>query len=394
MAFFDRFLDYFRSTSTLANPAPWLFDALGARPSAAGINVTPENSLEVTSVWAAVRMISSTLATIPLRVYRHTNEGKEVDRHHPIYRLLHDRPNPEMSSFVYREVMAAHLLLFGAHYSEIELNGKGEPVALWPIYPSSVRITRLTDGSKLYMVIVDGQEVALPAERVLHIPGFSLDGVNGLIPIHMGREAIGGAKGVEQFGNSFFGRGAVPLTAITVPTGNLSEEQKSDIRKGWAGQHGGTAVLTGGMTANVLGIAPEHAQMLETRKFSVTEVARLFLIPPPLLMDLERATFSNIEHQAMQYVTHCIAPWAKRIESELNYRLFTDASRFAEFDLRGLMRGDSAARAAYYREMVNLGVMSINEVRALENMNAIEGGDMPRVQLNTVAIDEEDNDEG
>ncbi|HEX7119403.1 MAG TPA: phage portal protein [Longimicrobiales bacterium] len=377
-------------STPLSAPADWLWDAFGARKATTGVRVTPENALETTTVWAAVRMISSTVATLPLVTYRHTDAGKERAREHPVYDLLHSRPNPEMSSFIWREMTMAHLLLYGNAYAEIERNGRGDPVALWPLFPTNVRWERI-GGEKVYIVRVEGQEVPLPAENILHIPGFSLDGHTGLFPIDLARNSIGLAKATEEFGASFFGNGAAPSGVLTHP-GKLGPEGAANLRESWQKLYGGlsnaqrVAILEEGMQWNPLGVPPEHAQFLETRKFSVSEIARIFLIPPHLIGDLERATFSNIEHQSIQYVTHCIEPWTRRIEQEINYKLFDDRSHFAEFVLEGLLRGDSAARSAYYREMVNIGALTINEVRELENMNRIEGGDTPRVPLNTAPL--------
>jgi HK97 family phage portal protein len=385
-----------RSTSTLANPAPWLFDALGAKSAASGVSVTPENALDVTAVWAAVRMISSTLATLPLVTYRRTDGGKERAPGHPNYRLLHDRPNPEMSSFVWREMGAAHLLLYGDFFNELERNGKGDVVAIWPLHPVNVRTERLQNGTKVYIVRVDGQDVPLAAENVLHVPGFSLDGQGGLIPVHLARNAIGLAKATEEFGSRFFSNGAAPSGVLSHPA-KLGKDGQELLRNSWNALYGGLsnaqriAILEEGMTWAPLGIPPEHAQFLETRKFSVTEIARLFLIPPHMIGDLDRATFSNIEHQAIQYVTHCAEPWTRRIELEINHRLFgDDPVHFSEFVLEGLLRGDSTARGNFYAQALNAGWMTPNEVRERENLNRIDGGDVPRVPLNTAPIGGDD----
>jgi HK97 family phage portal protein len=379
----------------LSDPDSWLWSALGARTSATGVAVTPETSLQTTSVWAAVRLISSTLATLPLPVYKRIDSGKEKALEHPLYRLLHDRPNPEQSSFIWREQMLAHLLLYGNYYAEIERNGRGEPVGLWPLLPTQVRIQRVGD-KKLYLVRVlttTGltEEVTLSPENVLHIPGFSLDGCLGLIPVSLATNAIGLASATESFGSSFFGNGASPSGVLSHP-GKLGKQAADNLRTSWAALYSGLtnaqriAILEEGMQWNPLGVPPEHAQFLETRRFQVSEIARVFGIPPHLIGDLDRATFSNIEAQGIEFVTYCLAPWAKRIEQELNYRLFADSSLFAEFVLDGLLRGDSAARAAYYTAMANIGVLSINEIREKENLNRIDGGDAHLVPLNMAPL--------
>jgi HK97 family phage portal protein len=243
----------------------------------------------------------------------------------------------------------------------------------------------------VYVVRVKGDEVTLPAENVLHIAGFSLDGCTGLIPTTLAKNAIGLARATEDFGSSFFGNGAAPSGVLSHPA-KLGKEATDNLRASWSALYSGLtnaqriAILEEGMTWTPLGVPPEHAQFLETRRFQVSEIARVFLIPPHLIGDLDRATFSNIEQQSIEYVTYCILPWARRIEQELNYRLFNDRSQFAEFVLDGLLRGDSASRAAFYTSMSNIGALSINEIREMENLNRIEGGDIHRVPLNTAPL--------
>jgi HK97 family phage portal protein len=387
-------------TTSLADPDAWLYGALGGQRSTTGVNVTPENALESSAVWSAVRTISSTLATLPLVTftYRHTDGGKERAREHGLYRLLHDRPNPETSSFIWRETLAAHLLLYGNHYSEIERNGRGDPIGLWQIHPTAVRTERLGDGSKAYIVTVDGEDVFVSARNMLHIPGFSLDGCTGLFPIKLARNSIGLTRATEEFGSSFFGNGTAPSGVITHP-GTLGKDGVENLRNSWNAKHKGLSnaqrisILEEGMKFEPLGVAPEHAQFLETRKFQVSEIARLFLIPPHMIGDLERATFSNIEAQGVEYVTRTIEPWTRRIESELNYKLFNDDAYFAEFILEGLLRGDSAARGEFYTKLFNLGAISPNEIRAKENMNPVPGGDKRFVPLNMQELGAETNGE-
>jgi HK97 family phage portal protein len=381
-------------STSLSDPAAWLLDAFtGSKKSVTGVPVTPENALELTSVWAAVNMIARTLATLPLPVYERVAGGKEKAPTHPAYRLLHDRPNPEMSAFTFRETLAAHLLLYGNAYAEIERNGKGEPVGLWPIHPTAVRVTRI-NGAKVYVVRVDGQEIPLSADNVLHFPGFSLDGHNGLFPVKVTRNAIALGKATEEFGSAFFGNGAAPSGVLTHPA-KLGKEGHDLLRESWNASYSGLsnahriAILEEGMEWHPLGVPPEHAQFLETRKFSVAEVSRIFLIPPHFLADLENAHFSNIEAQGIHFVQYCIEPWCKRIEQELNFKLFGDYRHFAEFSLEGLLRGDSAARASFYREMWSLGVYSINEIRERENLNRIEGGDVRYIPLNMAPLGSE-----
>lgn len=373
----------------LSAPAEWLFDALGSGRSTTGVSVTPENSLELSSVWATVKLVAGTVATLPLPVFREDETGKHRAKDHPVYHLLQHRPNPEMSAFIFRELQVAHLLLFGGAYAEIERNGRGDCVALWPLVPSQVRTARVGD-QRVYLVrVAGGNEVPIAPENMLHVQGFGLDGQAGLIPTFVQRDTIGQAKAVEKFSAAFFANGAVPLTALTVP-GTLTADQKKEIREGFEKQHQGlsraqrVAILSGGMSLTALGISPEQSQLLESKRFSVQEVARVFGVPAHLIGDLEHATFSNIEQQSLDFSKFCIEPLTRRIEGELR-KLFTDG-HYAEHVLEGLLRGDSAARAAFYREMTNIGAMTINEVRRREGLNDIEGGDVPRVPLNTAPL--------
>jgi HK97 family phage portal protein len=373
----------------LSAPEDWLYDALGAGQSATGVRINPDTALEISAVWAACRLVSSTIATLPLPVFRETDGAKERTKDHPVHNLLNRRPNPELSAFVFRELLAGHVLLFGNAYVEIERNGRGEPVALWPLHPAAVSIHRLDD-RKVYVVRVDGIEIPIPAENILHVQGFSVDGILGLSPVFKARDTLGMAKASEAFGAAFYRNGAVPLSVITAP-GNVTPDQKREISESFNREHQGlsraqrVAILSGGMTASPLGISPEHAQLIESRAFSISEVARVFGVPPHMIGDLSRSTYSNIEHQGHEFTKYAIEPLCKRIEQEMTYKLLTDGS-YVEHVLEGLLRGDSAARASFYREMTNIGAMTINEIRRLEGLNPIEGGDVPRVPLNMAPL--------
>lgn len=368
-----------------------MLDALGARASTTGVNVTPLSALETTPVWAAVRMIAGTVATLPFPVYRDKDGGKERAKDHPVHALLNERPNPETSAFSFREALMASALLYGNAYAEIERDGAGKPLALWLIPPYNVSTQRIGK-DKVYVVQVNGQAVPLSPDDVLHVPGFSLDGCNGLVPVSLAREAIGLSKATETYGASFFGNGAQPSGVLSHPA-KLPAEGAAKLRESWRALYGGLtnaqriAVLEEGMTWTPLGIPPEHAQFLETRKFQVAEIARLFLIPPHMIGDLENGvSYASIEQQAIGYVTHTIEPWTRRIESEVNYKLFTTRTHRAEFVLEGLLRGDSKTRSEFYASALNNGWLSVNEVRALENRNAVEGGDTFRAPLNMAPV--------
>jgi phage portal protein, HK97 family len=385
---------------SLENPATSLSDpdywpSLGAVASNAGVSVTPESSLGVTAVWAAVRRISSSIASLPLHTYQRTTDGKQKATGHPLYSLLHDRWNPELSSFAARELMMAHLLLFGDSFHEIERNGAGLPIALWPIHPLNVAVERVA-GQKRYRVDVGGSPVILPAESVLHVQGFSLgDGLRGLFPVSVARNAIGSALATDSYAAKWFNGGGQPAGVLSHPA-KLGPVATKNIADSWKQRALTDAqrieVLEEGMKYTPISLSPEQSQALESRRYSVSEVARLFLIPPHLLADLDRATFSNVEQQSIEYVQHCLMPWCRRIESEMTYRLLDDG-HFAEFSLDGLLRGDSQSRAEYLSAMLDRGVFSINEARAYENMPPIPQGDVHRVALNTAPLGEDGSNE-
>lgn len=385
-------------STSLSNPAAWLVDWATGGKSSAGVNVNNENALKLSPVWACVRVLSEDIGSLPLNVYKREEKGKSKASDHPVHRLLHDRPNPEMTAMAFRETITAHILTWGNGYAEIERNGAGKPVALWPITPNRVEVGRNLAKQKVYKVKVDGKEVVISSENILHIPGLGFDGLTGYSPIGMARQAIGLGLAAEEYGAQFFGNGSKPGGILKRAAGspNLSKEAKARLKESWEAAHQGlsnaqrVAVLEEGMEWQQIGIAPEDAQFLDTRKFQVIEIARMFRVPPHMIGALENATFSNIESQSLEYVTRTLRPWLVRWEQNLNYDLFSESERpkfFAEHVIDGLLRGDSASRIAYYQGMFNMGAFSPNDILELENKNAVEGGDQRFVQLNLVPLD-------
>jgi len=391
--FFKRSLE--NPSTSLANPDAWLWDAFGATPSASGSRVNERTALGASAVFACVRVLSSTIAQLPLVTYLRLERGKERAPGHPLYPLLHDRPNPEMSSFNFRETLQGHLMTWGNAYAEIERNNDGSVRSLWPLSPSATRPGRRPGGEKYYETSVAGRTFALRAEDVLHIPGLGFDGMVGYSPIHLHRQSIGLALATEEFGARFFGAGTRPTGVLTHP-GKLSPDAKEKVRAGWTSAYGGlanshrTAILEEGVTWQALGIPPEDAQFLETRRFQIAEIARIYGVPLHMIAELGNATFSNIEHQAIEYVTHSVLPVAVRWEQAMNHGLVPvreRATHFVEFLVEGLLRGDSAQRSAYYTALFNVAALSVNDIREKENLNPVEGGDQRFVPLNTVPLD-------
>ena len=322
------------------------------------MDVSPSTALQVTAVFACVRILAETVAGLPLHVYRRLeNGGKARAPDHYLYSLLHYLPNPEMTSFEFREVMMGHVCTWGNAYAEIEFDRAGRVRALWPLRPDRMTVKRV-NGRLQYIYKLskpDSQgrtEITLRDEQVFHVHGLGSDGIVGYSPIHLARQAVGLALAAEEFGARFFGNDARPGVVLEHP-GQLGDEAHKRLRESWESRHGGldkshrVAILEEGLKVHEIGLPPEDAQFLQTRKFQVSEIARMFRIPPHMIADLERATFSNIEHQSLEFVIHTIRPWLVRWEQEIYRSLLTPQERktyFAEFLVDGLLRGDIKSR--------------------------------------------------
>ncbi len=363
--------------------------------TSSGKTVNERTAMQTTAVYACVRILAETIASLPLHTYMNTGSGKEKARGHPIYYLLSDSPNPEMTSFVFRETLMGHLLLWGNSYSQIIRNGHGKVVALYPLLPDKMKVGRSENGEIYYLYTSEGKEYLLRNTEVLHIPGLGFDGLIGYSPIAMAKNAIGMALATEEYGAKFFANGANPGGVLEHP-GVVKDPHR--IRDSWNQVYQGTsnahrvAVLEEGMKFSPIGIPPEQAQFLETRKYQTEEICRIFRVPPHLVGDLERATFSNIEHQSISFVVHTIRPWLVRIEQSINKALFTEKEKekyFVSFLVEGLLRGDYESRMRGYSIGIQNGFMSPNDVRSLENMNPIppeEGGNTYMVNGNMLKL--------
>lgn len=387
---------------TMADVADKVFEATGTKTKA-GTTVTDETALNLSAVWAAVRVLTDTVASTPVHVYERLDpRGKQRAPTHPVYRLLHDRANPEMSAFAFKETLQGHAATWGNGYAEKERNGRGEVVALWPIAPHRVTPKRVDVRGKItkvFEVDVGGSKKVFGSDQIMHIPGFGYDGLVGYSAIRMARESLGLTKAAEEFGGRMFGSGLRAGGVLTHPK-SLSDIARKNLRESIEKFSGGLdnahrmMLLEDGLTWTQTSIPPEDAQFLETRKFQTVEIARWFKVPPHKIGDLERATFSNIEHQSIEFATDTARPWFIRWEQVFNWELFSAGDRgtyFAEFLMDALLRGDSAARAALHTALFNIGARSPNDARALENENPVEGGDRYYVQGAYVPIDKIDD---
>ncbi|MEA5013452.1 MAG: phage portal protein [Candidatus Limiplasma sp.] len=389
------FLGLFRSRDKPQN-------AVSAAPafyfgsSGSGKSVTARLAIQVSAVYACVRVIAETVASLPLHVYESTDSGSTKALEHPLYRLLHDEPNAEMTSFVAREVMLSHLLLWGNSYCQIIRSGRNHVVSLYPLMPDRMEVDRNSVGTLTYTYSTsEGRIIRLAPEDVLHIPGLGFDGIMGYSPIALEKNAIGLGIAAEEYGSKFFGNGATPSGVLTHP--NTVKNPKA-LRESWNNAYGGSvnagkvAILEEGMKFDRISIPNNEAQFLETRKFQVSEICRIFRVPPHLVGDLEHATFSNIENQSISFAVHTIRPWLVRIEQAINRALFSDSEKgrfYVQFNIDGLMRGAYKERMEGYAIARQNGWMSANDIRDLENMNPIsdaEGGNAYLVNGNMISI--------
>jgi HK97 family phage portal protein len=372
--------------------------------SSSGKSVNERSAMQMTAVYSCVRILAEAVAGLPLHLYRYTDKGgKEKAVDHSLYRLLHDEPNPEMSSFVFRETLMTHLLLWGNAYAQIIRNGKGEIISLYPLMPNKMTVDR-DEAGRLYYTYnrsnddaptMKGFTVVLKPTDVLHIPGLGFDGLVGYSPIAMAKNAIGMAIACEEYGAKFFANGASPGGVLEHP-GTIKDPAR--VRDSWNSVYQGSgnshriAVLEEGMKYTPIGISPEQAQFLETRKFQINEIARIFRVPPHMVGDLEKSSFSNIEQQSLEFVQYTLRPWLVRWEQGITRSLFSEdekPSLFVKFNVDGLLRGDYASRMTGYATARQNGWISANDIRELEDMDPIppeEGGDLLLVNGNMLPL--------
>lgn len=360
-----------------------------------GKPVNERTAMQTTAVYACVRILAEAVASLPLHVYEYQDDGgKKLVHDHPLYYLLHDEPNPEMTSFVFRETLMSHLLIWGNAYAQIIRDGAGRVLGLYPLLPDKMDVQRDDRGNIYYVYSRNSDEnpmfkeygnIKLKAEDVLHIPGLGFDGLIGYSPIAMAKNAVGMTLACEEYGASFFANGANPGGVLEHP-GVLKDPSK--VRESWNSVYRGVnnahkiAVLEEGMKYQQIGIPPEEAQFLETRKFQINEIARLYRIPPHMVGDLDKSSFSNIEQQSLEFVKYTLDPWVIRWEQSLQRSLLLPGEKgkyFIKLNVDGLLRGDYQSRMNGYAVGRQNGWFSANDIREMENMNPIpdeEGGNL------------------
>jgi HK97 family phage portal protein len=400
----ELFTNLFKARDKPKNRTPGSSYSFFFGGTTSGKPVNEHTAMQMTAVYSCVRILAEAIAGLPLHLYKYTaSGGKEKALSHPLYFLLHDEPNPEMSSFVFRETLMTHLLLWGNAYAQIIRNGKGEVIALYPLMPNRMRVDRDSKGKLYYSYTrhsdeasaINGMTVTLRPSDVLHIPGLGFDGLVGYSPIAMAKNAIGMAIACEEYGAKFFANGAAPGGVLEHP-GTIKDPQK--VKESWNMAYQGSgnahrvAVLEEGMKYQPIGISPEQAQFLETRKFQINEIARIFRVPPSMIGDLDRATFSNVEQLSLDFVKFTLGPWISRWEMALQRSLILPSERaslFIRYNLEGLLRGDFKSRIESYAVGIQNGFYSPNDIRSLENLNLIskeEGGDNYMVNGNMIKL--------
>ena len=375
--------------SRLENPAvpitsESVLQYLGLEPSAAGTRVnTTEKALGLTAFWAGVRIISQTIASLPLGAYERLEKGRRPAREHRINQLLAIRPNRRMTPFTFKELRAVHLLTHGNSYAEIDRDGAGRIIGLWPLLPDRTGV-ELVNGEKCYYTEIGGKRIRLEPDRVLHVPGMGFDGLRGYSVIQLHRESLGFASAANEYGARFFGNNARPSGYLSHP-GKLSPDARERLRDEWGQYHTGltnaqrTAILSGGLKWESISIPPEDAQFLQTREMQIDEVARILNINPILLQHYGKATTwgSGIAQFLIAFAKFTITPWLERDEDVFNYDLFEPEERgrmYAKYNVNALLRGDPEMQARILEIKRRNGVINADEWRELDEENPLPDG--------------------
>jgi HK97 family phage portal protein len=361
----------------------------------AGVPITQDTAVKIATVWACRRYLSQTVAVLPWHVMQKTKGGADQKDKHPVDYLIARRPNPEWSSFQFRETLVGWALLWGNGYAEIEVDGNDRPFALWPVHPERVQVCRNESGVLYYEINNGaGEKAEIDATRMFHIRGFG-EGPVGVSVINYAAQSLGWAQAAQLFGASFFGNGATPSVVVKnkktlTPDGlKLQKAEMAQLYKGPRNANR-TAHVDSDTDIEVLSFDAQKTQLVESHLFLVEEICRWFGVPPHKVAHLLRATFSNIEHQAIEAVVDSVTPWVRRFEDEADYKLFGQnrPGLYTKMNMRALLRGDNTSRATFYQAMFAMGVYSPNDIRRLEDENELGAdGDKHLVQLNLTTLE-------
>ena len=388
---------------SLNDPKAWnpsLWNLIGSQ-SLSGENVTEQSALTYSAVWDAVNLISNTTAALPLHLMQSKEKKKRIADDRYIYRVLHDQANDYMTAMMFRKVLMSHILTWGNGYAEIVRDGYGEVRALWPITPNRVKVEAV-EGRPVYRVSMpdSSPDVVLPREKVLHITGPSFDGFVGYSVIAMARKSIGLGMALETFGALYFGQGTHPGVIVSHPN-KLDAQTSSNLKQSLTESYSGLGnthrlmLLEDGMKLEKLGIPPNDSQFLESRMFQITDIARWFNVPVHKLKEMTKSSFNNIESEDRSFYMGSILPWTILLDQNFDMQLLTTSDKersgrgryYFKHSMKGVLKGDIAGQTAHYSAMLDRGVYSINDVRALEDMDPIEGGDIHLVPLNMTSLE-------
>jgi HK97 family phage portal protein len=380
--------------TTLTNPDPWLVETLISRASASGVRVNPLTALGVPTVFACVNAISRSISSIPIQLYRRRPDGgRDLAVDHPLYTLLHDAPNEDMTSADFRRAVQANATLRNSGYALIIRDGMGTVVELQPIANHDIYPFYATEDAPLQYML---KGVPVAKERILHIRGLTLNGISGLDAVLMTKDAIGLAIALQDHASRYFPNASSPSLFLTTP-GNLSKDQLELIREELLARSAGGAnahrpmVLSNGTTASAVS-APDNqkGQFLEAKIYQDKCICQSFGVPQIKAGITDAAHYNNVEQENQNYITDTLMPWAVQWEQAMNQRLLTQRERgryFFKFQLSGLLRADAVSRATYYEKMLQNGIFTRNEVRQLEDRNAVEGGDNFVISQNVQLLD-------
>ena len=387
------------SAATLASPDDELRESLLGRATASGVRVTPNNALQLAVVYSCVRLLSFCVAGLPLNLYKRNGDDSEIATDHPLQELLHILPNDEMTSVDHRTMLMSSLLLKGTAYHETARDGRGTVREIIPLNPDKMLVDRSKKTGKLIYEYHDGDVRTIRPERMWRCNGFTTNGVLGLSPIGLARESIGLGLSAEQYGASLFANGG-QTTGFIGFDADIKPDVRKDAQAAWNEEHRSreswhkVPFLQGGAKWQSISLNAEDSQFLETRKFQRSEICGFFGVPPHMVGDLDKATFSNIEHQSIQFVVYSLTPWLERIEQSIYRDLLTPLERkqyYSKHKVEGLLRGDSKARGEFYKTLFGMGALTPNQILSLEEMNGTDGGDHRYMQTSMGRIDDNGN---